>query len=89
MNGNAQKRSGGRSSHQLRPVTITPNFQSFPAGSALIVCGRTRVICAASIEERVPPFLVGTGQGWVNAEYSMLPSSTPTRSNRETAGGRP
>jgi ribonuclease PH len=55
----------------------------------LIECGRTRVICAASIEDRVPPFLTGSGKGWVTAEYSMLPSSTPTRSQREVASGKP
>src|SRR5437588_12292924 len=82
-------RTDGRQPDQLRPVTITPNFQAFPAGSVLIECGRTRVICAASVEERVPPFLLGLGKGWVTAEYSMLPSSTPTRSQREGAGSRP
>src|SRR5437588_11698104 len=81
-------RSNARRADQLRPVKITPNFQSFPAGSALIECGRTRVICAASVEERVPPFLLGQGKGWVTAEYAMLPSSTPTRSQRESAQGR-
>src|SRR5207248_6069425 len=82
-------RIDGRRPDQLRPVTITPRFQSFPAGSVLIECGGTRVICAASLEERVPPFLLGSGKGWVTAEYSMLPSSTPTRSQREGAGSRP
>lgn len=82
-------RIDGRLADQLRPVKITPNFQQFPAGSALIECGRTRVICAASVEERVPPWLVGGKKGWVTAEYSMLPSSTPSRSQREGAGSRP
>src|SRR5437868_13161342 len=82
-------RIDGRQPDQLRPVRIPPNFQPFPAGSVLIECGRTRVVCAASVEEKVPPFLLGTGKGWVTAEYSMLPSSTPTRSQRETAGSRP
>lgn len=82
-------RNDGRQPDQLRPVKITPNFQSFPTGSVLIECGRTRVICAASVEERVPPFLLGAGKGWVTAEYSMLPSSTPTRSQREGAGSKP
>jgi ribonuclease PH len=82
-------RVDGRRPDTLRPVTITPNFQSFPAGSVLIECGRTRVICAASVEERVPPFLLGSRKGWVTAEYSMLPSSTPTRSQREVASGKP
>jgi len=82
-------RIDGRSADQLRSVTITPNFQSFPAGSVLIECGHTRVICAASVEERVPAWMVGSRKGWVTAEYSMLPSSTPTRSQREGAGSRP
>src|SRR6476659_7855871 len=85
----AYNRANARRPDQLRPVKITPNFQFFPAGSALIECGRTRVICAASVEERVPPFLLGSGKGWVTAEYSMLPSSTPTRSQREGAGSKP
>jgi ribonuclease PH len=82
-------RIDGRRNDELRPLTLTPNFQQFPAGSALIECGGTRVICAASVEERVPPFLLGAGKGWVTAEYAMLPSSTPTRSQREGAGSRP
>ena len=82
----ANLRIDGRRPDDLRPVTITPNFQSFPAGSVLIECGGTRVICAASVEERVPPFLMNSGKGWVTAEYSMIPSSTPTRSQREGAG---
>lgn len=83
------RRADGRLPDQLRPVAITPNFQHFPAGSALIEFGRTRVICAASVEERVPPFLAGSGKGWVTAEYAMLPSSTPSRSQREGAGSKP
>lgn len=83
------RRADGRTPDSLRTVRIIPNFQQFPAGSVLIECGRTRVICAASVEERVPPFLLGTGKGWVTAEYSMLPSSTPTRSQREGAGSKP
>ena len=85
----AKTRIDGRLADQLRPVTITPDFQSFPAGSVLIECGRTRVICAASVEERVPGWMVGSRKGWVTAEYAMLPSSTPTRSQREGAGSRP
>jgi ribonuclease PH len=84
-----QRRVDGRANDALRAVSITPDFQSFPAGSVLIEFGRTRVICAASVEERVPPFLLGQRKGWVTAEYSMLPSSTPTRSQRETAGSKP
>jgi ribonuclease PH len=83
------KRIDGRRADELRPVKIITNYQAFPAGSVLIECGRTRVICAASVEERVPPFLTGQGKGWVTAEYAMLPSSTPTRSQREGAGARP
>src|SRR5688572_23247970 len=83
------RRNDGRVPNQLRSVRITPHFQSFPAGSVLIECGGTRVICAASVEERVPPWLLGSGKGWVTAEYSMLPSSTPTRSQREGAGSKP
>jgi ribonuclease PH len=83
------KRPDGRAANQMRPVVITPDFQKFPAGSALIQFGATRVICAASVEERVPPWMVGTGKGWVTAEYSMLPSSTPTRSQREGSGSKP
>lgn len=82
-------RHDGRTPDQLRPVTITPHFQLFPAGSVLIEFGRTRVICAASIEERVPHFLLGSGKGWVTAEYAMLPSATPGRSQREGAGSKP
>ena len=89
MTTGSRLRVDGRSADALRPVRITPNFQSFPAGSVLIECGGTRVICAASIEERVPPFLLGSRKGWVTAEYSMLPSSTPTRSQREGAGSKP
>src|SRR6476620_3278369 len=83
------QRVDGRRSDELRPVSITPNFQLFPAGSVLIECGRTRVICAASVEERVPGCMVGTRKGWVTAEYSMLPSATPTRNQREGAGSKP
>jgi ribonuclease PH len=82
-------RIDGRRPDELRPVRIKPNYQAFPAGSVLIECGGTRVICAASVEERVPPFLLGAGKGWVTAEYAMLPSSTPTRSQREGAGSKP
>jgi ribonuclease PH len=83
------ERIDGRAPDELRPVTITPHFQQFPAGSVLIECGRTRVICAASVEERVPPWLLGSKKGWVTAEYSMLPSATPGRTQREGPGSRP
>jgi ribonuclease PH len=83
------ERIDGRRTDEMRPVKIIPNFQQFPAGSVLIECGRTRVICAASVEERVPPWLTGSRKGWVTAEYAMLPSSTPTRSQREGSGSKP
>ena len=80
-------RSDGRRDDQMRPVRITPGYLRNAEGSAMIELGDTRVICAASVEERVPPFLLGKGQGWVTAEYGMLPRSTTTRMQRE-AGGR-
>ena len=73
---------------QLRDTRITPNYQPFAEGSALIEMGQTRVICAATVEERVPPWMRGQGKGWVTAEYSMLPRSTLTRTRREAATGR-
>src|SRR3954468_1245530 len=82
-------RTDGRQPDHPRPVKTTPNSQAFPAGSVLIECGGTRVICAASVEERVPPFLLGAGKGWVTAEYSMIPSSPPSRAQRETSGSKP
>ena len=81
-------RSNDRAPHELRPTIITPNFLLHAEGSVLIEVGRTRVICAASVEERVPPFLRGTGKGWVTAEYGMLPRATTTRSTREAAAGK-
>lgn len=71
----------------LRPVTITPDFIPSAAGSCLIACGNTRVICTASVEEKVPPFLENAGMGWLTAEYNMLPASTSTRTSREKALG--
>ena len=81
-------RVDGRSNIQSRDVHITPSYLLFPEGSALIEVGNTKVICTASVEERVPPFLRGQGQGWVTAEYGMLPRSTLTRRNRESEVGR-
>ncbi|MGE5360047.1 MAG: ribonuclease PH [Bacteroidales bacterium] len=81
-------RSDNRLPNQLRPTTITPNYLLHAEGSALIEVGRTRVICAASVEDRVPPFLKNTGKGWVTAEYGMLPRATSTRSQREASSGR-
>jgi ribonuclease PH len=80
------KRTDGRSADQLRPVTITPDFNRYAEGSVLIAFGETRVICTASVEEKVPSFLEGQGKGWVTAEYGMLPRSTHTRSGRNTGG---
>ena len=81
-------RSDARADLELRPTTITPGFQMHPEGSVLIEVGRTRVICAASVEDRVPGFLRGQGKGWVTAEYGMLPRATTTRSTREASSGK-
>jgi ribonuclease PH len=81
------KRGDGRAFDEIRPVKITTGFQSFAEGSALIECGTTRVLTAVSVEERVPPFLKGHGTGWLTAEYSMLPRSTPTRNVRDSVTG--
>jgi len=81
------KRSDGRESKALRPVKITRNYLKHAEGSVLIQIGDTKVICTASVEERVPPFLRNTGKGWVTAEYSMLPRSTNTRTSRDKGGG--
>jgi len=81
-------RSDDRRPTDLRETRITPHYLTHAEGSALIEAGQTRVICAASIEDRVPPFLRGTGKGWVTAEYGMLPRSTSTRSTREASKGK-
>jgi ribonuclease PH len=81
-------RQDGRRLDQLRPVRITPDYLPHAEGSALIELGGTAVLCAISLEERLPPFLRGTGSGWVTAEYGMLPRSTLTRTPREAATGR-
>lgn len=78
----------GRAADQLRPVSIIPRFLPHADGSALIACGNTKVICTASIDESVPPFLRGKNQGWVTAEYGMLPASTASRMRREAAQGK-
>jgi len=75
-------RADGRANDEMRPVKITLGYQDYPEGSALIEIGNTRVICAVSVEDRVPPFLKGRGSGWVTAEYAMLPRATHTRSQR-------
>lgn len=81
----AMKRVDGRAADELRPVSITLGYQAFAEGSALIELGRTRVLCAVSVEDRVPPFLKGDGTGWVTAEYAMLPRSTLTRTPRSAS----
>ena len=81
-------RVDGRNDHQLREVRITRGYQEWPAGSVLIEAGRTRVLCAASVVTGVPRWRAGSGLGWVTAEYAMLPSSTHTRSDRESVRGR-
>ncbi len=81
-------RSDNRLPEQLRPVTIEPGFLQFPTGSVLISVGNTRVICAATVEDRVPPWMRGRGTGWITAEYAMLPSATPERNQREATKGR-
>jgi ribonuclease PH len=82
-------RFDGRQPNELRPVNIAPGILDFAEGSCLVEFGKTRVLCAASVEDRQPPFLRGTQSGWVTAEYSMLPRATPTRSQREVERGRP
>ncbi|QKO20754.1 ribonuclease PH [Rhodoferax sp. BAB1] len=81
-------RSGGRAADQLRPVRITRHYTIHAEGSVLIEFGNTRVLCTASVEERVPPHKKGSGEGWVTAEYGMLPRATHTRSDREAARGK-
>ncbi|MBI4216813.1 MAG: ribonuclease PH [Chloroflexi bacterium] len=81
-------RIDGRTEDQLRPVRIKPCYLAFAEGSALIEVGKTRVVCAVTVEDRVPPFLRGTGRGWITAEYSMLPRSTQVRTPRESVQGR-
>ncbi|CAM3056225.1 Ribonuclease PH [Sphingomonas antarctica] len=81
-------RPSGRAADQMRAITIEPGFTKHAEGSVLISFGDTRVLVTASIEERVPPFLRGKGEGWVTAEYGMLPRATHTRGNREAAKGK-
>jgi ribonuclease PH len=82
-------RTDGRRPDQLREVRITPHFMPYAEGSALIEMGSTRVICTATLEDRVPPFRRNTGQGWLTAEYSMLPRAAQQRTQRETGRGGP
>ena len=82
------QRFNGRLKNQLRPISFQRQFTRYAEGSVLICCGETKVLCNASVEERVPPFMRGKGRGWVTAEYSMLPRATHTRSMREAAKGK-
>ncbi|RZF60806.1 ribonuclease PH [Sphingomonas populi] len=81
-------RPSGRTPDQMREITITPRFTKHAEGSVLIGFGETKVLVTASVEEKVPPFLRGKGEGWVTAEYGMLPRATHTRGNREAAKGK-
>ncbi len=81
-------RPSGRATDQLREVTLEPGFAKYAEGSCLVRFGDTHVLCAASLDDRVPPFLRNSGQGWVTAEYGMLPRSTHTRTGREAARGK-
>ena len=81
-------RHDGREPDQLRDVTFTRDFTELALGSVLVEFGRTRILCTASVEDRVPPWVRGKGRGWVTAEYSMLPGSTPERVSREAAKGK-
>ena len=83
-----QDRSGGRAADQLRDVRIIRHYTKHAEGSVLIECGDTRVLCTASLQDKVPPFLTGQGQGWLTAEYGMLPRSTHSRMDREAAKGK-
>ena len=82
-------RRDGREPDQLRPIVFERDYTEFAAGSVLISMGRTRVLCTASVDEKVPPWMRGRGKGWVTAEYAMLPGSTSERTDREVARGRP
>jgi ribonuclease PH len=81
-------RASGRAADELRPVTFTRDYTEMANGSVLVEFGRTRVLCTASVEARIPPWLKGSGKGWVTAEYSMLPGSSPERVEREAARGK-
>ena len=81
-------RPSNRLPDQIRPVTLTPGFAKYAEGSCLIKCGDTHVLCTASVDDKVPPFLRNTGLGWVTAEYGMLPRATHDRTEREAAKGK-
>ncbi len=82
-------RTDGRAANQMRPVKLTPNYLPYAEGSVLIEVGATRVVCTASVEDRLPFFLRNSGRGWVTAEYAMLPRATQTRTQREVGRGGP
>ena len=82
-------RRDGREPDDLRPLEFVRDYTEFAMGSVLVSAGKTKVLCTASVDERVPPWMRGRGKGWVTAEYSMLPGSTSERSDREVAKGRP
>ncbi len=88
MQQNKFERNDQRPANQLRPIDFQRHFTKYAEGSVLICCGETKVLCNASVEERVPPFMRGEGRGWVTAEYSMLPRATHSRSMREAAKGK-
>ena len=81
-------RPSGRNPDQLRPISLDPGFSRYAEGSCLVKFGETHVLCTASVDDKVPPFLRNSGRGWVTAEYGMLPRSTHTRSDREAARGK-
>jgi len=81
-------RPNNRKSDELRAISLETNFNPYAEGSCLVKCGNTHVLCTATVEDGVPPFLRNTGKGWVTAEYGMLPRSTHTRSSREAAKGK-
>ena len=85
---NSFKRSGGRAANALRGIRITRHYTAYAEGSVLIECGGTKVLCTASVEEKVPGHKKGSGEGWVTAEYGMLPRATHTRGDREAARGK-
>ncbi len=82
-------RTDARASNELRPISIETGYLAYPEGSCLMTFGNTRVLCTAMVEDRVPPFLKGTGQGWVTAEYGMIPGATQQRTSREATRGKP
>ena len=87
--GGGRARSGGRAPDELRPVSISPGFMPYAEGSCLVEMGDTRVICTATVDDYVPRWMLGTGTGWVTAEYQMLPRSSPERVQREVNKGKP